>query len=67
MVRADIVTAKLAELGGRIVRVRAHTPASADALRSNDMVFAAASRGVGDLDAFAAETAAWLQARIAQH
>ncbi|CAN5919809.1 hypothetical protein BH11MYX4_BH11MYX4_22760 [soil metagenome] len=31
-----------------------------------DMVFAAASRGVGDLDALAAETAAWLQARLAQ-
>ena len=27
------------------------------------MVFAAASRGVSDLDAFAAEVAAWLQAR----
>ena len=30
-----------------------------------EMVFAAASRGVSDLDAFAAEVAAWLQARMA--
>ena len=35
MVRADIVTAKLSELGARIARVRAHTPAAAATLRSD--------------------------------
>ena len=35
MVNVDIVTAKLSELGARIARVRARTPASADALRSD--------------------------------
>lgn len=30
-----------------------------------DLVFAAASLGVGDLDAFAAEVAGWLQKRVA--
>jgi uncharacterized protein YutE (UPF0331/DUF86 family) len=142
MVRADIVTSKLSDLGARIARVRAHTPATAavlgadqdvldlvsfnlmlcvqsaadiashvvadegwrpavtladafERLRENgvitkptsdamakaaglrnvvahgyagldiDMLFAAASRGVGDLDAFASEVATWLKARIA--
>ena len=141
MVRVDVVTAKLSELGKRIARVRAHTPASAAALRVDqdaldlvsfnlmlcvqtaldisshviadegwrpastlaeaferllengvitrptssamaraaglrnvvahgyagvdvDAVFAAASRGVSDLEAFAAEVAGWLQLRI---
>lgn len=138
MVRVDVVTAKLAELGARIARVRSHAPATADALRSDqdaldlvafnlmlcvqsaadiashvvadegwrpaltladafdrlrengvltkptadamaqaaelrnvvahgyagidiEMVFAAASRGVDDLDAFASELAVWLR------
>lgn len=142
MVRADIVTSKLSDLGARIARVRAHTPATSALLRADqdaldlvsfnlmlcvqsaadiashivadegwrpavtladaferlrengvitrptadamakaaglrnvvahgyagldiEMVFAAASRGVGDLDAFAAEVASWLQQRIA--
>jgi uncharacterized protein YutE (UPF0331/DUF86 family) len=142
MVRADVVTAKLSELGARTARVRKHTPATAAALESDQdaldlvsfnlmlcvqsavdiashvvadegwrpaltlgeafarlhengvltkptadsmakaaglrnvvahgyagvdvgMVFAAASRGVDDLDAFASEVAAWLQRRTA--
>jgi uncharacterized protein YutE (UPF0331/DUF86 family) len=35
MVRLDIVTSKLSELGARIARVRAHTPGTAAALRSD--------------------------------
>ena len=142
MVRVDLVTAKLSELGARIARVRKHTPATAAALQNDedaldlvsfnlmlcvqsaadiachvvadegwrpaltladaferlhengvllaptaaamgraaglrnvvahgyagvdvDAVFAAASRGVGDLDAFASEVAGWLRGRIA--
>ena len=142
MVRVDIVTAKLSELGARTARVRKYTPATAKALRDDHdaldlvsynlmlcvqsaadiashivadegwrpaltlgeaferlgengvigtptaeamaraaelrnvvahgyagvdvtMVFAAASRGVGDLDLFASEVAAWLQRRTA--
>jgi uncharacterized protein YutE (UPF0331/DUF86 family) len=142
MVRADIVTSKLADLGVRIARVRARTPATAALLRDDQdaldlvsfnlmlcvqsaadiashivadegwrpavtladaferlqengvitrptadamgkaaglrnvvahgysgvdigMVFAAASRGVADLEAFAAEVASWLRQRIA--
>lgn len=142
MVRAEVVTAKLAELGARIARVRKHTPKTAAALRGDqdaldlvsfnlmlcvqtsadiashivadegwrpaltladaferlhegavigrstadamaraaglrnvvahgyagvdiELVFAAASRGVADLDVFAAEVASWLQGRIA--
>lgn len=142
MVSADLVTAKLSELGARIARVRMHTPATATTLRDDqdaldlvsfnlmlcvqsaadiashvvadegwrpaltlaeaferlgengviakatseamgkaaglrnvvahgyagvdvELVFAAASRGVKDLDAFAAEVALWLQSRPA--
>lgn len=142
MVRADIVTSKLSDLGARIARVRAHTPATSALLRADqdaldlvsfnlmlcvqsaadiashvvadegwrpavtlaeaferlrengvitrptadamakaaglrnvvahgyagvdiEMVFAAASHGVSDLDAFASEVASWLQQRIA--
>ena len=142
MVRADIVTSKLSDLGARIARVRAHTPATSSQLRDDqdaldlvsfnlmlcvqsaadiashvvadegwrpavtlaeaferlrengvvtkptaeamakaaglrnvvahgyagvdiEMVFAAASRGPSDLDAFAAEVAAWLPVRTA--
>lgn len=35
MVRVDIVTAKLSELGARIARVRKHTPATAEVLLAN--------------------------------
>jgi uncharacterized protein YutE (UPF0331/DUF86 family) len=35
MVRIDLVTAKLSELGSRIARVRSHAPPSADALRKD--------------------------------
>jgi uncharacterized protein YutE (UPF0331/DUF86 family) len=35
MVHADLVTAKLAELGARIARVRARVPATAGELRAN--------------------------------
>ena len=35
MVLADLVTAKLAELGARIARVRARVPATAGELRAN--------------------------------
>ena len=142
MVRADIVTSKLSDLGARIARVRAHTPPTSAQLRDDqdaldlvsfnlmlcvqsaadiashivadegwrpavtlaeaferlrengvvtkptaeamakaaglrnvvahgyagvdiEMVFAAASRGVSDLDAFASEVGTWLQARVA--
>ena len=142
MVRTDIVTAKLSELGARTARVRKHTPTTAAALRGDqdaldlvsfnlmlcvqsaadiashivadegwrpaltlgeaferlsengviakptaeamakaaglrnvvahgyagvdvESVFAAASRGVGDLDAFASDVALWLQRRTA--
>ena len=141
MVRVDIVTAKLSELGARTARVRKHTPATAAVLLRNqdaldlvsfnlmlcvqsaadiashvvadegwrpaltlgeafhrlhenavltaatadamaraaglrnvvahgyarvdiDAVFGAASDGIGDLDAFASEVAAWLKGRI---
>jgi uncharacterized protein YutE (UPF0331/DUF86 family) len=142
MVRVDIITAKLSELGARTARVRMHTPSSADELRNDQdaldlvsfnrmlcvqsaadiashivadegyrpaqsladaferlrengilkretadamakaaglrnvvahgyagvdvkLVFGAASRGVADLDAFAAEVAGWLRRHIA--
>ena len=141
MVRADVMTSKLSDLGARIARVRARTPATSAQLRDDqdaldlvsfnlmlcvqsaaniashivadegwrpavtlaeaferlrengvitkptdeamakaaglrnvvahgyagvdiEMVFAAATRGVSDLDAFASEVGAWLQARI---
>ena len=142
MVRVDIVTAKLSELGARTARVRKHVPATAAELEGDQdaldlvsfnlmlcvqsaadiashivadegwrpaqtlgeaferlgehgviekptaaamtraaglrnvvahgyagadvtLLFAAASRGVSDLDAFASEVAAWLQRRTA--
>ena len=142
MVNLDILTAKLAELGARVARVRAHTPTTAADLRSDqdaldlvsfnlllsvqsaadiashlvadegwrpaltladgferlrengviakptadalakaaglrnvvahgyagvdvDAVFAGASRGVADLEAFAAEVALWLRGKTA--